>query len=92
MIDGAPGGVKATEPRETEHVGRNDVRAVEGLRRDSSLPIAFGIRELHKLRAYRDQDRAELAALAQRAPAVRRVDKTPAGAPGKLRPQVLEPV
>ena len=56
------------------------------------LPIAFGIRELHKLRAYRDQDRAELAALAQRVPAVRRVDKTPAGAPGTLRPQVLEPV
>jgi hypothetical protein len=56
------------------------------------LPIAFGIRELHELRAYRDQDRAELAALAQRAPAVRRADKTPAGGPGKLRPQVLERV
>ena len=56
------------------------------------LPIAFGIWELHKLRAYREQDRAELAARARRAPTVRRADKTPAEVPGKLRPKVLEPV
>jgi hypothetical protein len=56
------------------------------------LPIAFGIRELHKLRGYRDQDRAELAALAQRARTVPRADKTPPEVPSKLRPKVLEPV